>query len=80
MATHDRCEWNCGDTACDAPRRPPIKDGPAINMAHYAGTYGGYMNDPPKKRVDPWLAAAVTLYAVNIIGWAAWALWRALGA
>jgi hypothetical protein len=26
------------------------------------------------KRIDPWLAAAVTLYAANIIGWAAWAV------
>lgn len=33
-----------------------------------------------KRRVDPWLAAAVTLYAATIIGWGAWALWRALGA
>ena len=33
-----------------------------------------------RRGFDPWLAAAVTLYAANIIGWAAWALWRALGA
>ncbi len=32
------------------------------------------------KRVDSWLAAAALLYAANIIGWAAWALWRVLGA
>ena len=32
------------------------------------------------RRVDPWLAAAATLYAANIIGWAAWALLRTLGA
>jgi hypothetical protein len=32
------------------------------------------------RRFDLWLVAAVTLYAANIIGWAAWALWRALGA
>ena len=32
------------------------------------------------KRIDPWLAAAVLLYAANIIGWALWALLRAAGA
>ena len=41
MATHQRCEWNCGGTDCDAPRRPPLADGPAINLGFYAGTYGG---------------------------------------
>lgn len=30
------------------------------------------------RKFDPWLAAAVTLYAANIIGWVAWALWRGL--
>ena len=33
-----------------------------------------------KRRIDPWLAAAVALYAANIIGWAVWALRRALEA
>lgn len=33
-----------------------------------------------RRRIDPWLAAAVTLYAANIIGWAVWALLRALEA
>jgi hypothetical protein len=33
-----------------------------------------------KRRIDPWLAAAVLLYAANIIGWAAWALRRAFEA
>lgn len=32
------------------------------------------------RKFDPWLAAAMTLYVANIAGWAAWALWRALGA
>lgn len=33
-----------------------------------------------KRRIDPWLAAAVLLYAVNAIGWAVWALRRAFEA
>lgn len=80
MATHHRCEWNCGGTACDAPKRPPISAGPAINLGFYAGTYGGTVPPKSKRRIDPWLAAAATLYAANIIGWVVWALWRALGA
>lgn len=40
---------------------------------------GGHATEPPKKQIDPWLAAAITLYAGNIIGWAAWALWSVLG-
>jgi hypothetical protein len=80
MATHHRCEWNCGSTDCDAPRRPPREGGPAINLDFYAGTYGGTRPPAPRRRIDPWLAAAVALYAANIIGWYAWALWHALRA
>ena len=50
MAAHQRCEWNCGGTDCDAPRRPPREDGPAINLGFYAGTYGGTRPDEPKPR------------------------------
>jgi hypothetical protein len=50
MATHHRCEWNCGGTECCAPRRPPREAGPAINLGFYAGTYGGYRTEPPKPR------------------------------
>ena len=77
MATHNRCEWNCGGTDCDAPKRPPRSEGSAINLAFYDGTYGGYKPDAPKKRIDLWLVAAVALYAANLIGLATWALWRA---
>ena len=67
MATHHRCEWNCGGTACDAPKRPPI-------------SAGGTVPPRQKRRIDPWLAAAVALYAAIAIGWAAWALWSVIGA
>lgn len=41
MGRHQKCKINCGSTDCDAPA-------PRIDLARYAGTYGGYIKDPEK--------------------------------
>lgn len=76
MSSHERCQWNCGETYCTAPKRPPIEDGLAINLGRYAGSYGGTVPPKPTRRIDPWLAAAVAMYLGNMVGWAAWVLWN----
>jgi hypothetical protein len=31
MSMHGNCEWNCGGTDCDAPRRPTLKWSATMN-------------------------------------------------